>query len=333
MSFFLPLRRSWIERVGYIWVGMILPIVSMAFDVNLDLFLYLYIAKSCFLLSRKEVITNAVFFGLFNTFTGYWIFPSAIDHLEKLGFGVTQPLQIAFNYGAGYAGGAAFVILAVFAILAERSSRHRAEQLAGQVEQLAADLERARIARDLHDSIGHTLTNLDVQLAVAQKWRDRDPQKVNGAIDTAKGLAHQCIGDIDQALRTMRQPEFDLNQALIILIEQMKQQQSWRIQWEIDLPSLPLQASHQIYCIIKEGLMNIQCHAQASKVWLKGEMTVNGILLEVQDDGQGFEMTQPLQGFGLKGIAERVQLLGGKLTIDSAVDQGTKLTVILPSHD
>jgi signal transduction histidine kinase len=149
-------------------------------------------------------------------------------------------------------------------------------------------------------------------------------------IDTAKGLASQCIGEIDQALQTMRQPEFDLNQALVTLIEQMKQHQPWRMQWDINLPSLPLQTSHQIYCIVKEGLMNVQSHAQASQVWLRGRVTDDSIVLELRDDGRGFDLTQSQTGFGLKGISERVQLLGGKLTIDSAVNQGTRLQITLP---
>lgn len=339
LSFILPLHRSFIERFVYVSIGMLLPIAAIALSVDLELFLYVYIAKSCFLFSRKQAIFSAVFFGAIGLVSYYWTLPYNFQMLVQLGIDSRQPIQLTFSYLESYLGGSAFVILAIFAILAEQKSRHRAEHLAQQVEQLAADLERARIARDLHDSIGHTLTNLDMQLAVAQKWRDcpkgngkadRNSEKVDRAIDTAKLLATQCIGEIDRALQTMRQPQFDLNQALMSLIEQMKQQQSWRMQWEIDLPSLPLQTNHQIYCIVKEGLMNIQSHAQASQVFIKGIATPDGIVLELHDDGRGFDLCDTQKGFGLKGIAERVQLLGGKLAIESAMDRGTKIQIILP---
>ncbi|BDA70520.1 integral membrane sensor signal transduction histidine kinase [Calothrix sp. PCC 7716] len=330
LSFVLPSQRCLVQRWMYVCVGMLLSITGIALGVDLELFLYLYIAKSCFLLSQRQVIFNAALFGSIYFISEYWALPYNLRMLNSLGIDFRQPIQLALSDLESYLGGSAFVILAIFAILAEQKSRYRAELLAQQVEQLAADLERARIARDLHDSIGHTLTNLDMQLAVAQKWRHRNFEKVYQAIDTAKTLANQCIGEIDQALQTMRQPQFDLNQALMTLIEQMKQHQTWRMQWDINLPSLPLQTSHQIYCIFKEGLMNIQSHAQASQIWLRGEVTTDGIVLELRDDGQGFDVTQPQKGFGIKGIGERVQLLGGKFSISSGCSQGTKLQIILP---
>ena len=115
---------------------------------------------------------------------------------------------------AVYAAASIFVFLLCAMVLAEEKSRYQIVELSEQVESLATSLERTRIAREIHDSLGHTLTDLDTQLAVAQTLRSLDPTRSFQAIDTAKLLARQCIEDVSQALDRMRESDFDLNQAL-----------------------------------------------------------------------------------------------------------------------
>lgn len=182
----------------------------------------------------------------------------------------------------------------------------------------------------IHDSLGHTLTNLQVQLAVAQEFRQHHLDQVFWAIDTAKFLADQCIEDISQALQTMRQSDFNLNQALKSLVEQIKQNQALRISWEVNLPHLPLSTSHHVYCIVKEGLINIQKHAQASMIWVRGQLTTEGIMLEISYNGRGFDPHIPASGFGLKGMEERVYLLGGQFKIHSQPNRGTQIQIVIP---
>jgi signal transduction histidine kinase len=203
------------------------------------------------------------------------------------------------------------------------------EVLAQEVETLAALHERTRIARDMHDSLGHTLTNLQVQLAVAQKLRFCDNEKVLQAVDTAKLLADQCIEDVSYALQTMRQTEFDINQALDSLLEQWKHKQAVKIQWKLDLPQIPLHQSYQIYCIVKEGLINIQKHARASKVDLQAYIANNTIIIELKDNGIGFNTKVRYTGLGLKGMSERALMLGAKLEI-TANSTGTHIKVKIP---
>ena len=151
-------------------------------------------------------------------------------------------------------------------------------ELSEQVESLATSLERTRIAREIHDSLGHTLTDLDTQLAVAQTLRSLNPTKSFQAIDTAKLLARQCIEDVSQALDRMRESDFDLNQALIGLIEQLRQSSGIEVKWQINLPQLSVYKSYQIYCIVKEALMNVQKHANASQVSFNSRLVADGIL-------------------------------------------------------
>ncbi|MBW4698925.1 MAG: response regulator [Aphanocapsa lilacina HA4352-LM1] len=114
-----------------------------------------------------------------------------------------------------------FVILLGFVIVAERRSRARAEKLAEELEGLAANLERVRIARDMHDSLGHTLTALDVKLEVAQELYLRDPDRARQAVHTAKQLSGQCLQDVRLAVQAMRRPPLHLGAALEGLAEQV----------------------------------------------------------------------------------------------------------------
>jgi signal transduction histidine kinase len=304
---------------------------------GLDLLLYFFIAKSCFLLSRRDVFITVILAGIVSNVGFAYTLTAKLDfmrsHIEELYNPQKMvPTSVISNIGF-YIAISVFVVLLCSIALSEQKSRRRAEALAYEVETLAATLERTRIARDIHDSLGHTLTTLDVQLELAQKLRQRDPDRALQAVDTAKILANQCLQDVRHALSTMRQPAFDLNQAIATLIDQVQLNQTFVIHSTVNLPALPLPISHQIYCIVQEGLTNIQKHAQATQVTLQTQPQTDHIWLELTDDGQGFDPTTRVTGFGLQGMAERVQLLGGKLDIHSAPSQGTRIQVAIPYRD
>jgi signal transduction histidine kinase len=128
----------------------------------------------------------------------------------------------------------------------------------------------------------------------------------------------------------MRQSNFNLNEALITLVENVSRNQSFVIHSDVKLPQLPVQTSHQLYCIVQEGLTNIQKHASASFVSLKGYQTSNEIIIELTDNGKGFKVSTPHTGFGLRGMRERVLILGGEIKINSALNSGTQIHVSIP---
>lgn len=215
-------------------------------------------------------------------------------------------------------------------IVSEEKNRQRVEELSQQVETLAATLERTRIAREIHDSLGHTLTDLNTQLEVAQKLRTHNLEQSFQAVDTAKMLAGQCVEDVSQALHQMHQSNFDLQSALTSLMEQVRQNPALQVKWEVNLPQQSLYKDYQIYCIVKEGIMNVQKHASATQVSFCGNLTNASILLEIKDNGIGFDLEKNPTGFGLQGMMERVQLLGGNIYIKTALKEGTQIQVTLP---
>jgi signal transduction histidine kinase len=334
LSWIFPWNFSNWQRLLYISSGIIFTIIAKSFGVDLGLFITIYLAKAGLLLNRRVTIPVAVFAIVSWTIVDYYqelhrsqrpIQPNPMFVLDP-----SNTFLYASATLLAYAAAGTFAIVVSGMALAEQESRQRAEELSQQVESLTATLERTRIAREIHDSLGHTLTDLDTQLAVAQVLRSHDLTQAFQAVDTAKLLARQCIEDVSHALTQMRQSDFDLNQALVTLLEQLRQTSTLQVEWKVNLPNLPIYQSYQIYCLVKEGLMNVQKHAQASQVNFLANETVNGIVLELKDNGVGFDLKAFNPGFGIQGMIERTQLLGGQFDIQSAFDRGTQIYITLP---
>jgi signal transduction histidine kinase len=280
------------------------------------------------------VILAAIGLGIASTMLNAWILPeriaSVIARIQSGDTNVYNIQAITVVNAINYAGASLFAIRFGLVFVAVLHSRQRAETLAQQVEIQAATLERTRIAREIHDSLGHALTTLDVQLELAERLSQRDPAASQAAVAIAHQLAQQCLQDVRRSVQTLRQVDFDLNQAVINLVSQMRQHQPLQVHCNLKLPELTSQQSHQLYCIIQEGLTNVQKHAQADMVNLSSTITPTDICLELQDDGIGFNSATTPIGFGLLGMQERVQLLNGQFKIQSAVNQGTSIQITIP---
>jgi signal transduction histidine kinase len=335
LSFIFPIQQPRWQRRAYIWIEVALILVAQLLWIELDILLYFYLIKSCFLLSRRAVISTVIFSGIGYALTILWTLPLLGKQFAEMirsnnWEDLYKPEVMVLTSLVEYVGISLFVVLLGFVIVAERRSRERAELLSQEIETLAAALERSRIARDIHDSLGHSLTTLNIQLELAHAMGQRDPAHASQALNNAQQLASQCLESVRQAVQTVRQEEFDFNLALQTLIEQIRQNHSFTIHFDINLPPLPLQTSHQLYCIVQEGFTNIQKHAHAANVDFRSQVISNSIILELEDDGQGFDLTLPHAGYGLKGMRERIQLLGGQLQITSTLGKGTRIRVMAP---
>ncbi|MEO1388815.1 MAG: sensor histidine kinase [Cyanobacteria bacterium J06634_6] len=343
-----PIHRPLWQKRAYLWIEIGALIITRLFThFALDLFLWLVFVKSCFLLGRREVIFTVIAAGVawqiafaqyFFTYISRPI-EEAYAQIDEM-YAVPKSIQVADFVLNGTAGSIAInllIILLSLTIISERKIRQQAANLSQEVEALAADLERTRIARDIHDSLGHTLTTLDIQLEVAQTMQEEDPQHSQLAINRAKQLSRRSLEEVRRAVSTMRDGNFNLSAALTSLISQVEQTHACRsnalkIETEIGLPYLPLQVSQQLFLIMKEGLNNIQKHSQASVVKLWAQSTSEGVALGLSDNGIGFSLGDAHTGFGLRSMQERVQLLDGKMTIHSAHGKGTLIQVTIPQQ-
>jgi signal transduction histidine kinase len=330
LSCFIPVNRPLWQRRGYVALNMMLVIGTSITPVPINLLLSWAIVKTCFLLEFKEVIIVVILSGIaYALGTGLGL-PNmyALVNDQTINDFLTPQALILGNV-TFFLSGSIFSLLLSLMILAERKSRQQAETLAKEVEILSAHLERTRIARDIHDSLGHSLTTLGVQLEVAQKLRSRQPDQSFQALDTAKTLLDQCLEEVRQAIHTIQQSNFNFDHALSILINQVKQNQSLHIETDVKLPLLPVSIQYQIYCILREGLTNVQRHANASHVVLQTQTTADTIQIILTDNGEGFDPAQITLGFGLQSMQERVQSLTGKLMIQSALGHGTTLHITI----
>lgn len=245
-----------------------------------------------------------------------------------------------------------FVPLVAYIIRMDDEHRQRTEQLlmdlaeshtqlqayTDQVADLAATEERNRLARDIHDTLGHYLTAVNIQLEKALLYQQRNPEEANQAIRDAKKAAEEALHDVRRSVSALRNPRarFSLVDSLEKLIRGVNcDEMAVDLQILGDETAYPSSVMIALYRAAQEGLTNIQKHAGASKVELYVELGDQQACLILKDNGHGFDPamlagTAVQPGFGLRGIHERLELLRGQLSLDSSLHQGTVLTVTVP---
>jgi len=247
------------------------------------------------------------------------LFPSLMNRRATMGV----------EYGVYYVLALSLVVLISMLLRSEQQSRRAAEKLKLEIDSMALTLERERIARDIHDSLGHALTGLNVQLQLAQKLQESDPPHSGKAIALARGFATRAVSDVRRAVRAVRDSYFDFPAAVKELVETIESDGDCAVTTSIDPLTLPPQLSHNLYFLIQESLTNVQRHAHADSVIL--EVSCNDqIHLRVKDNGIGFSQEGAVLGFGLTGMKERVASMGGTITIASDEGKGTDVSITIP---
>jgi signal transduction histidine kinase len=211
---------------------------------------------------------------------------------------------------------------------------------AGQVEELATAKERNRLAREIHDGLGHYLTIINVQLEKALSYRDRNPDEEEQAVRDAKRLASEALQDVRHSVSTLRGADeaFVLTPALHTLVDRLRSAQlAVEIQIEGSEAGYSQQALMALFRVAQEGLTNIQKYAHAASALLHIHFGEAHASLSLSDDGLGFDLTQLSTlrpgregSYGLQGVRERLELLGGTVQVESSPGQGTRLNAIVP---
>jgi signal transduction histidine kinase len=246
-------------------------------------------------------------------------------------------VAVALTYGTG------IVFVVVFTRLAASEREARAElekanrrlrEHAAQVEELATTKERNRLAREIHDSLGHYLTVVNVQISAAQAIFAQDQARALDHLSKAQMLTKEGLAEVRRSVATLRTATTDgrpLHEALSKLVEQWDDAGA-RATLEVTGAPRPLtpQAELTLYRAAQEALTNVGKHAQASRVRLTLDYRdAASVHLRVEDDGAGAVRLE--QGFGLLGIRERAQLLGGEVRVSTKAGEGFCLEVELPA--
>ncbi len=226
-------------------------------------------------------------------------------------------------------------IMALVAYLVHSLSHGRkqliqAEKLSHRVAAMARELERNRIARDMHDGIGHSLTSLSVQLEVAKKLFKRDPLKAQESLDQAEKMAKACLKDMRSAVALLRDSDFSLSERISSLAKDVMSSGALSVETELDIPELPPLLAHQTYRIVQECTTNAIKHSGASLLKISLTNSDDQLRILIEDDGKGFDATKVSNGFGIAGIKERVDEIGGSVQFISKEGSGTSVSVRVP---
>jgi signal transduction histidine kinase len=222
-------------------------------------------------------------------------------------------------------------------------AHHELQALHQEVRSAAVAEERNRLAREIHDSLAHYLTVANVQLEAAEKLGVERAHAALEHVRRARRLTLDCLQDVRRsvaALRAATLEELALEPSIRRLVTEFAESTGLRVQLKIamatDVP-LPADVAQALYRAVQEGLTNVHRHARASNVQITLEGSAERVVLDMQDDGIATTVTSnghrpAATGYGLIGLRERVALLDGHLSFESASGGGSRLRISIPTQ-
>ena len=210
---------------------------------------------------------------------------------------------------------------------------------ATSLEELTISRERNRLARELHDTLAHSLSAVTVQLGAVETLWENSPDAAKALLAQADGSARDGLEEARRALQALRaSPLEDLG--LVLALEVLAKEAAARANamLHLNLPEdnlsfLEPYIEQSIYRVAQEALENIVRHAQANQIWISLANLSEQIQLTIRDDGRGFEPSKAaINGhYGVAGMKERAGVIGGTLTIESEPLKGTTIQLAVPS--
>jgi signal transduction histidine kinase len=219
-----------------------------------------------------------------------------------------------------------------------RAAHAELQTLHRQAEEAAVNRERNRLAREIHDSVAHYLTVVNLQLEAVEKLGEDQPLRAVGEARKARRLTVECLQEVRRsvaALRSATLEELSLAGALKKLTEDFAETTGMDVHLEVAVPEdlpLPPDARLALYRAAQEGLTNVHRHARARTARIALTRQNGNVELVVEDDGVGPDGGKSEGGFGILGLRERVELLGGQLGFAPAPSGGSRLAISVPAH-
>lgn len=290
-----------------------------------DPFAFLFVVLSVRVVLVFGLKRGAWWIGLF------WLLSSAAAIWTH---GREGAFSIVFNLGVyPLCGMVGFALAALGRSTAERA-RALAElrQAQDQLRRVAVDEERRRLGRDLHDSVKQQVFAATMQLGAARALLPDHPVRALSAVERAEQAARTAGSELSLVIHDLRSDDLDqgLPAALTELAAAWSRQSGSKIDCRIDQKlQVPLPAGYGLLRIAQESLANVARHAEATRVTLSLAGTATNLVLTVTDDGRGFDPDRCRGGVGVSSMKERMEALGGTLTITSTPGGGTTVTARL----
>ncbi len=286
------------------------------------------LAQAIFDLGRRGA--TLVFVYLYALVISLWAIP----------YGWDAALEAFLNYAAAFAFTTVFTAITRRALDARRREETLRRELevaneqlrahAAQLEELATTRERNRVAREIHDGVGHYLTVVKTQLDAAAALIPSQPDRGREAVTKAAKLAAEALDDVRRSVGALRSdvarpPLPDALRELASLGEPVP-----TLAIEGDPRPLAPGVEHALYRATQEGLTNIRKHARATQALLRLDFRApSRIVLELSDNGVG--AAAAAGGFGLRGLRERIEVIGGTVDAANRLEGGFALRVEVPA--
>ncbi len=258
------------------------------------------------------------------------------------------------SFGAQFMTGMIFVLVFTVLVIQAEKEKGRAEGLLKELQaanlelkaaqqkekELAIAEERMRMARDIHDGLGHHLTVLSIQLQAADKLVERNPSAAAEAIQTSRTEVKAALEEVRRSVSVMRETPEEI-QPLVRMLTDLARDFDKHTGLKVDFEcsgkpyELSSFARQTFYRAVQESLTNVQKHGQGVKqIQVRLDYSTENVSLAVTDDGEkpteGF-MGQT--GFGLQGLRERVDQLGGTFCCGPGTSRGFQVNVTIPLEE
>lgn len=282
---------------------------------------------------------------------GLWLSSSLAFALSMHGWDLNAQLTLLLSFGS-------FVAVSMMVrelMLAQKAlegsnaalgeAHNQLQAYSAQVEEMAAIRERNRIAREIHDTLGHSLTLLAVQLETATQFEARGDPGLHEELREAQRVAKSCLSDVRHSVAALRPDDASANSiqdGLRKLVAEFAMAcRETAIELDLDEATQPLSpdVSMTLYRCAQEALTNIRKHARATKVLVSltaSDGPAGQAELSVLDNGRGYSQDfssgadERVSGYGLLGMRERVAILGGTVRAGPGPEQGWRIEVVIP---
>lgn len=318
--FFIAYRLSFISRTGFIYVW-----ISIEIAINIGMtFLFGYVYLAIFLAFFIGNIRHKVgFFIIYGIHIGTTILAVVFGFIEHSSLYVSQLPFIVLS------------IVGVILLPFNTYNRNKREKLEGQLEdankrisQLIVIEERERIARDLHDTLGQKLSLIGLKSDLAGKLIHRDTEAALNEINDIRQTARTALKEVRELVSDMRGTK--LEDELLRIQQILKAAEiDFVLYGSAKLVNTPLLVENVLSMCLKEAVTNVVKHSGATRCSVLIKQKPEEVLVQVQDDGIGFEGNSPQRGNGLAGMRERLEFVNGSVDIQTM--DGTTLNIRVPN--
>jgi signal transduction histidine kinase len=215
--------------------------------------------------------------------------------------------------------------------------RAMAETLDDRERTAAVADERARLAREMHDSLAKTLHGIALSATALPRWVERDPVRAARSAEQLATAAERAAAEARELIGDLRSDRLDLplGQAVRRCLDEWGERTGVAVSADLaDVGTVAPEARYEVFCILREALRNVERHAGADGVRVQLLRAGDEMTLSVRDDGRGFEPdTDTLTAgarYGLVGMAERARRVGGRCRVEAAPGQGTHVLCTVP---